>query len=126
MISNKELMQRRSQAIPRGVGQIHPIFADRAENCRVWDVEGREYLDFAGGIAVLNTGHLHPKSGCGGGSAIEKTVAHLLPGAGLRAYLELCEIMNPERCRAILPRKLCWLRPVRSGGKCGENRPRRH
>ncbi|MDU1272251.1 MAG: aminotransferase class III-fold pyridoxal phosphate-dependent enzyme, partial [Escherichia coli] len=60
MSSNKELMQRRSQAIPRGVGQIHPIFADRAENCRVWDVEGREYLDFAGGIAVLNTGHLHP------------------------------------------------------------------
>ncbi|EGZ0297632.1 aminotransferase class III-fold pyridoxal phosphate-dependent enzyme, partial [Escherichia coli] len=56
MNSNKELMQRRSQAIPRGVGQIHPIFADRAENCRVWDVEGREYLDFAGGIAVLNTG----------------------------------------------------------------------
>ncbi len=39
MNSNKELMQRRSQAIPRGVGQIHPIFADRAENCRVWDVE---------------------------------------------------------------------------------------
>ena len=35
MNSNKELMQRRSQAIPRGVGQIHPIFADRAENCRV-------------------------------------------------------------------------------------------
>lgn len=27
----------------------------------MWDVEGREYLDFAGGIAVLNTGHLHPK-----------------------------------------------------------------
>lgn len=50
MSSNKELMQRRSQAIPRGVGQIHPIFADRAENCRVWDVEGREYLDFAAGL----------------------------------------------------------------------------
>ncbi len=50
MSSNKELMQRRSQAIPRGVGQIHPIFADRAENCRVWDVEGREYLDFSGGL----------------------------------------------------------------------------
>lgn len=61
MSTNKELMQRRSNAIPRGVGQIHPIFAERAENCRVWDVEGREYLDFAGGIAVLNTGHLHPK-----------------------------------------------------------------
>ena len=41
MSTNKELMQRRSNAIPRGVGQIHPIFAERAENCRVWDVEGR-------------------------------------------------------------------------------------
>lgn len=50
MSSNKELMQRRSQAVPRGVGQIHPIFADRAENCRVWDVEGREYLDFAAAL----------------------------------------------------------------------------
>lgn len=85
MSSNKELMQRRSQAIPRGVGQIHPIFADRAENCQVWDVEGREYLDFAGGIAVLNTRAPASESGCGGGSAVEKTVAHLLPGAGLRA-----------------------------------------
>lgn len=60
MNTNKALMQRRHNAVPRGVGQIHPIFAERAENCRVWDVEGREYLDFAGGIAVLNTGHLHP------------------------------------------------------------------
>ena len=39
MSTNKELMQRRSNAVPRGVGQIHPIFAERAENCRVWDVE---------------------------------------------------------------------------------------
>lgn len=45
MSTNKELMQRRGNAVPRGVGQIHPIFAERAENCRVWDVEGREYLD---------------------------------------------------------------------------------
>lgn len=36
MNSNKELMQRRSQAIPRGVGQIHPIFADRAENASLY------------------------------------------------------------------------------------------
>ncbi|MBK0696056.1 4-aminobutyrate--2-oxoglutarate transaminase, partial [Klebsiella oxytoca] len=50
MNSNKAMMARRSDAVPRGVGQIHPIFAERAENCRVWDVEGREYLDFAGGI----------------------------------------------------------------------------
>ncbi len=55
-----------------------PDFADRAENCRVWDVEGREYLDFAGGIAVLNTGHLHPKVVAAVEAQLKKTVAHLL------------------------------------------------
>ncbi len=108
MSSNKELMQRRSQAIPRGVGQIHPIFADRAENCRVWDVEGREYLDFAGRIAVLNTGHLHPKAGGCGGSAVEKTVAHLLPGAGLRAVSGAVRDYESEGARQFCQRKRCW------------------
>ena len=59
--TNESLLQRRQAAVPRGVGQIHPVVAERAENATVWDVEGREYIDFAGGIAVLNTGHLHPK-----------------------------------------------------------------
>ncbi|BBU81772.1 hypothetical protein EIMP300_31720 [Escherichia coli] len=114
MISNKELMQRRSQAIPRGVGQIHPIFADRAENCRVWDVEGREYLDFAGGIAVLNTGHLHPKVVAAVEAQLKKLSHTCFQVLAYEPYLELCEIMNAcgRRCRAILPRKLCWLRPV--------------
>ena len=59
--TNASLMARREAAVARGVGAIHPIFAERAENATVWDVEGREFIDFAGGIAVLNTGHLHPK-----------------------------------------------------------------
>jgi 5-aminovalerate/4-aminobutyrate aminotransferase len=53
--TNESLMQRRNAAVPRGVGQIHPIFADKAVNATVTDVEGREFIDFAGGIAVLNT-----------------------------------------------------------------------
>ncbi|NVL44268.1 aminotransferase class III-fold pyridoxal phosphate-dependent enzyme, partial [Pseudomonas syringae pv. actinidiae] len=57
--TNESLMQRRHAAVPRGVGQIHPIFAASAKNATVTDVEGREFIDFAGGIAVLNTGHLH-------------------------------------------------------------------
>lgn len=44
MSTNKELMQRRSNAVPRGVGQIHPIFADRAENCRVWMLKVVSFL----------------------------------------------------------------------------------
>lgn len=84
MNSNKAMMARRNDAVPRGVGQIHPVFAERAENCRVWDVEGREYLDFAGGIAVLNTGHLHPQIV----AAVEDQLKNCpIPasGAGLRA-----------------------------------------
>jgi 4-aminobutyrate aminotransferase/(S)-3-amino-2-methylpropionate transaminase len=61
MTTNQELMRRREAAVPRGVGSAHPVFAAHAENAELWDVEGKRYIDFAGGIAVLNTGHRHPK-----------------------------------------------------------------
>ncbi|SNS31206.1 4-aminobutyrate--2-oxoglutarate transaminase [Tropicimonas sediminicola] len=59
--SNADLLKRRQAAVARGVASAAPVFADRAENAELWDVEGRRYIDFAGGIAVLNTGHRHPK-----------------------------------------------------------------
>jgi 4-aminobutyrate aminotransferase/(S)-3-amino-2-methylpropionate transaminase len=59
-LTNAALMARREAAVPRGVGHAYAIFAARAENAEVFDVEGRRYIDFAGGIAVLNTGHRHP------------------------------------------------------------------
>jgi len=60
MMNNQELHARRNAAIPQGVATATDIFADRAENAEIWDVEGRRFIDFAGGIAVLNTGHRHP------------------------------------------------------------------
>ncbi|GAA5237037.1 4-aminobutyrate--2-oxoglutarate transaminase [Verticiella sediminum] len=60
-MTNEELKQRRLAAAPRGVGVMCDFHAERAENARLWDVEGREYIDFAAGIAVLNTGHRHPR-----------------------------------------------------------------
>ena len=59
--TNEALMARRKAAIPRGVGQSHEVFIARGENSEVWDVEGKRYIDFAGGIAVLNTGHCRPE-----------------------------------------------------------------
>jgi 4-aminobutyrate aminotransferase/(S)-3-amino-2-methylpropionate transaminase len=50
----------RERYVPRGLANTHPIFVDRAEGTRVWDVGGKEYLDFTSGIGVLNTGHRHP------------------------------------------------------------------
>ncbi|MES1199361.1 MAG: 4-aminobutyrate--2-oxoglutarate transaminase [Pseudomonadota bacterium] len=61
MTRNSDLIARRIKAVPRGVATAMPIIAARAENARLWDADGREYIDFAGGIAVLNTGHRHPK-----------------------------------------------------------------
>jgi 4-aminobutyrate aminotransferase/(S)-3-amino-2-methylpropionate transaminase len=60
-MTNQNLLDRRNAAIPRALTHATPVFAQRARNAEIWDVEGRRYIDFAGGIAVLNTGHCHPK-----------------------------------------------------------------
>ncbi len=62
MSTNTELHARREAAVARGVGISHPMaYTARAENAELWDEDGNRYIDFAGGIAVLNTGHRHPK-----------------------------------------------------------------
>jgi 4-aminobutyrate aminotransferase len=60
-MSNATISARKNAAISRGVGMTTQIYAERAENSEIWDVEGRRYIDFASGIAVVNTGHRHPK-----------------------------------------------------------------
>ncbi|WP_435605561.1 4-aminobutyrate--2-oxoglutarate transaminase [Pseudomonas knackmussii] len=94
MNTNQSLQERRMAAIPRGVGQIHQIYAERAENATIWDVEGREFLDFAGGIAVLNTGHLHPKVM----AAVQEQMAKLTHTCfhvfGYEGYVALAEKLN--------------------------------
>lgn len=55
------LSERRSAAIARGVGVTTQVYVERSENAEIWDVEGKRYIDFAAGIAVVNTGHCHPK-----------------------------------------------------------------
>lgn len=58
---NAEIETRRQAAMSRGVGVMTQIYVDRAENAEIWDKEGNRYIDFAAGIAVVNTGHRHPK-----------------------------------------------------------------
>jgi len=55
------LTDRKNAAISRGVGMTTQIYADRAENAEIWDKDGNRYIDFAAGIAVVNTGHRHPR-----------------------------------------------------------------
>ena len=58
---NEQMMARKAAATPRGVGVMGSFFAERAQGAELWDAEGRRFIDFAGGIAVMNVGHGHPK-----------------------------------------------------------------
>jgi len=94
MNENLSLQQRRELAVPRGVASATQVFIDRAENAEMWDVEGNRYIDFAGGIAVLNTGHRNP--------AVMDAVQHQLDRfthtafqvCAYESYVQLCERLN--------------------------------
>ena len=92
--NNASLKQRKDQATPRGVGVMCNFYAQHAENAELWDVEGKRYIDFASGIAVLNTGHRHPKIV----AAIEAQLAHFTHTAyqivPYESYVELAEKIN--------------------------------
>jgi len=91
---NAELQERKNAATPRGVGVMCNFYAERALNAELWDVEGRRYIDFAAGIAVLNTGHRHPKLMDAIRAQMERfthTAYQIVPYA---SYVELAERIN--------------------------------
>jgi 4-aminobutyrate aminotransferase len=95
---NDGLLARRNAAISNGVGMMHPVIAERAENAELWDVDGNRFIDFAAGIAVTNCGHRHP--------AIVAAVADQLA-----AFTHTCQHVAPyenmielaERLNEIVP-----------------------
>jgi len=92
--TNAALMARRAAAIPRGVGQSHEVFIARGKNAEVWDVEGKRYIDFAGGIAVLNTGHCHPKIMQAVKEQIDCFTHTCFQVLAYESYVELAERIN--------------------------------
>jgi 4-aminobutyrate aminotransferase len=89
--SNAALMARRAAAIPRGIGNAHAIFAARAENGEIWDVEGRRYIDFCAGIAVVNTGHCHPKVIAAAKAQLDQFTHTCFQVVAYESYVELAE-----------------------------------
>ena len=92
--SNAALMARRQAAVTRGVGQAHEIFVSRAKNAELWDVEGRRYIDFAGGIAVLNTGHLHTEVIAAVKAQLDLYTHTCFQVVAYEPYVELAEKLN--------------------------------
>jgi 4-aminobutyrate aminotransferase/(S)-3-amino-2-methylpropionate transaminase len=93
MTSNSALQARRVAAVPRGVPTMLPVFAAKAENAEIWDVEGKRYIDFASGIAVVGTGHRHPK-------VVEAVKAQL------DAFSHVCVQVTPYESYIALAEKL--------------------
>src|ERR1700686_5150991 len=93
MSTSTDLKARKAAAVPDGVG-TKGIYVVKAENSELWDVDGRRYIDFAAGIAVLNTGHRHPKimaAVAQQAEAFTHTCFHVAP---YESYVRLAERLN--------------------------------
>jgi len=91
---NSELQERRVHAVPRGVSNSLAVYTERASNAELWDVEGRRYVDFASGISVLNTGHVHPKVKDAIARQLEKFTHSAFQVTPYESYIALAEALN--------------------------------
>ncbi len=92
-MNNADLQKRKESAIARGQANMAPVYVDRALNAEIWDVEGKRYIDFGAGIAVVNTGHNHPK--------VKAAVL-----AQLERFTHTCVMVSPYESAVALAEKL--------------------
>ena len=91
---NSQLQQRKDDALPRGTGNLCQWYVDQAENATLRDVEGNSWIDFAGGIAVLNTGHRHPRIVKAIAEQLEKFTHTAFQVTPYESYVGLAERIN--------------------------------
>lgn len=94
MSSNTDLHRRRGAAVARGVSNSLSVYTQKARNAEIWDVEGRRYIDFASGIAVLNTGHLHPRVVAALQQQLTQFTHTCFQVTPYESYVALCERLN--------------------------------
>jgi 4-aminobutyrate aminotransferase/(S)-3-amino-2-methylpropionate transaminase len=91
---SQELMRRRTTAVPRGIGHATPIFAARAENAVVEDVDGNRFIDFAGGIGCSNVGHRSDRVVAAVRAQVDKFLHTCFSVAPYGDYVALAEKLN--------------------------------
>jgi 4-aminobutyrate aminotransferase / (S)-3-amino-2-methylpropionate transaminase / 5-aminovalerate transaminase len=94
MMTNSQLEERRKAAIPQGVACAFPIFAVRAANAEVWDVEGRRYIDFIGGMGTLAVGHSHPRVVAAVKAQLERFTHTFFGSLPYDGYVSVAERLN--------------------------------
>jgi 4-aminobutyrate aminotransferase/(S)-3-amino-2-methylpropionate transaminase len=112
MISNQSrtaaLLRARQDNVPRGVGNTHPIFAARAQGAQLWDIDGNEYVDFAGGIGVMNIGHSHPRVLQAVQAQLERFTHTCFQVVMYDTYVRLAERLN-QLAPGAFPKKTIFL-----------------
>ncbi len=117
MSRTEALLRRRAAAVPRGVSNVASIFVETAEGARLRDVDGREYLDFAGGLGVLNVGQRHPRVLAAVRDQLDRYVHTCFHVAMYEPYVALAERMN-EITPGAFPKKTMF---ANSGAEAVEN-----
>ena len=116
-LNAEQLSQLRNKFITAGHASTTNLYVESASGAIIRDVEGREYIDFAGGIAVMNVGHSHPKVVAATKDQAEK-------------FTHTCFMVNPYALAVRLAEKLCQVTPgkfakkalfVNSGAEAVEN-----
>jgi 4-aminobutyrate aminotransferase/(S)-3-amino-2-methylpropionate transaminase len=95
---SQDLLARRAAAIPKGVGLFNDATAASASGATIVDADGRELIDFAGGIGVVNAGHCPPPVVKAIQAQAEKFLHVSFNVASYEPYVALCERLN-----ALLP-----------------------
>ncbi|GED46165.1 4-aminobutyrate transaminase [Vreelandella aquamarina] len=103
-MGNAELNELKQKYVAAGAASPATAFADRAENAEIWDADGNRFIDFAGGIGVLNVGHRHPK-----------VVAAVK--AQLDKVMHTCQTVMPYEGYVKVAEKLSHIVPVRGHAK---------
>src|SRR5690554_7577509 len=91
---SESILQARKEHTPRGLGVVHPVVAHSASGATITDVDGREYIDFVGGIGVMNVGHSHPRVVQAVKEQVERLSHPSIQVVTYEPYVELAETLN--------------------------------
>ena len=117
LLSDPSLLERRQAAVARGVATAHPLFVQRGEGARLWDTDGRSYIDFVGGIGTLNLGHANPKVVAAIAEQAKKLTHTCFQVAMYEPYVAVAEALN-ARAPGHSPKKTLLLS---TGAEATEN-----
>jgi 4-aminobutyrate aminotransferase len=101
--SAREIVERDNRALAPVSGRVYPFVMDRGQGCDVWDVDGKRYLDFNAGIAVVATGHSHPRVV----QAIQDQATRFIHMAATDFYNEP-QVKVAEKLAASMPQSRDW------------------